>query len=196
MTGAAKRLLLETLGWLLLVAGVAALVLPGPGLLLIAAGLAVLSRQYAWADNLLEPVLLRALRAAAEGVETWPRILMSTLFALGIGAVGVLWLAGPEAPGWWPLDAAWWLLGGPWTGVTLLVSCVIALVLIVYSYRRFHDNPDAVAALQGEIEEADEEAHEQRERMRHLRERRAHEHPEEPGKHSGDAPGKQPGDER
>ena len=43
MTGAAKRLLLEILGWVLLLAGIAALVLPGPGLLLMFAGLAILA---------------------------------------------------------------------------------------------------------------------------------------------------------
>lgn len=171
MTGAAKRVLLEVLGWVLLLAGIAAMVLPGPGLLLIAGGLAVLSQQYTWAERLLEPVLLRALRAAAEGVETWPRIVMSTLGGLVLGGLGVLWIVGPEVPSWWPVADKWWLFGGPWTGVTLLVSCVIALALIVYSYRRFHKNPDAVAALEGKIDEADEEAHDQRERMRHRRER-------------------------
>jgi hypothetical protein len=166
VTGAAKRILLEVLGWVLLLAGVAALVLPGPGLLLMAGGLAVLSQQYTWAERLLDPVMLRALRAAAEGVETRPRVIMSTLGALGIGAFGVLWLVAPDAPGWWPIAERWWLPGGMWTGITLLLSCVIALALIVYSYRRFHGKPEAVAALEGRIDEADADAHEQRDRLR------------------------------
>ena len=176
MTGAAKRVLLEVLGWLLLLAGIAAILLPGPGLLLMAAGLAVLSQQYTWAERLLDPVLLRALRAAAEGVETWPRIVMSTIFALGLGAFGALWIVEPAAPSWWPIDDRWWLVGGIWTGVTLVFSCVLALALLVYSYRRFHGKPDAVAALEGRIDEADEDAQEQRERMRRRDdERRRHE---------------------
>ena len=56
MTGAAKRLLLEVVGWLLLLVGIAALVLPGPGLLLMFAGLAVLSQQYAWAERWVDPI--------------------------------------------------------------------------------------------------------------------------------------------
>ena len=44
MTGAAKRVVLEGLGWLLLVLGVAAIFLPGPGLLGVFAGLALLSQ--------------------------------------------------------------------------------------------------------------------------------------------------------
>ncbi|TWG90042.1 putative transmembrane protein PGPGW [Nocardioides sp. J9] len=166
MTGAAKRVVLEVVGWVLLLAGVAALVLPGPGLLLMASGLAILSQQYTWAERLLEPVLLRALRAAAEGVETWPRILMSTAGALALGGLGALWLVGPDTPSWWPVADKWWLVGGPWTGVTLVLSSLIALGLLVYSYRRFHGKPEARAALESQIEEADEDAHEQRDRLR------------------------------
>lgn len=165
MTGAAKRVLLEVLGWTLLLAGVAAMVLPGPGLLLMAAGLAVLSQQYTWAEQLLDPVLLRALRAAAEGVETWPRIIMSILGALGLAAFGALWIVKPDVPSWWPIDDKWWLFGGPWTGVTLVVSALIALGLLVYSYRRFHGRPEAREALERQIAEAGEDAQEQRERM-------------------------------
>jgi hypothetical protein len=157
VTGAAKRVLLEVLGWALLLAGIAALVLPGPGLLLIFAGLAVLSQQYEWAERWVEPVRLRALKGAAEGVETWPRIVASTAFSLLLAGCGVLWIIKPDVPGWWPFADGWWLPGGVWTGVTQVVSGVLALVLIVYSYRRFHGKPHAVAALEEEIEEADEE---------------------------------------
>ncbi|WP_182378147.1 PGPGW domain-containing protein [Nocardioides sp. WS12] len=174
MTGTAKRLLLEALGWILLLAGVAAMVLPGPGLLLMAAGLAVLSQQYTWAERLLDPVMLRALRGAAEGVETWPRVIASTIAGLGLGAFGVLWIIGPDVPSWWPIGDKWWLFGGVWTGVTLLFSCVLALALLVYAFRRFHGKPEAVAALEGKIGEADVEAHEERERLRQKVEERRH----------------------
>ena len=153
-----RRLLLEGLGWLLVLAGIAALVLPGPGLLMLFAGLLLLSQQYAWAERRVAPVRLRALRGAADGVETWPRIVMSTLGALIIGGFGVLWLVHPPAPSWWPLKATWWLLGGGWTGVTLLISALVALGLLVYSYRRFHGKPQARAELDDEISESDEAA--------------------------------------
>ena len=178
MTGAAKKVLLIALGWLLLVAGIAALVLPGPGLILLFAGLAVLSQQYTWAERWLEPVELRALKGAAEGVETWPRVVLSTAFALAVGGFGVLWILDPKAPGWWPVDEKWWLLGGVWTGVTLVISCFIAFALLVYSFRRFHGKPEAIAALERRIDEADEEVHEAAE---HVRER-MHRHGGEDGK--------------
>ena len=154
-----RRLLLEGLGWLLVLAGIAALVLPGPGLLMIFAGLVLLSQQYAWAERRVEPVRLRALGAAADSVETWPRIVLSTLAALVIAAFGVLWEVDPPAPSWWPLKATWWLLGGAWTGVTLLISALLALALLGYSYRRFHGKPDARKELDREIDDARDEAH-------------------------------------
>ncbi|WP_457205929.1 PGPGW domain-containing protein [Nocardioides sp. P5_C9_2] len=143
--GAAKRLVLETLGWVLLLAGVAAIFLPGPGLLGIFAGLALLSQQYEWAERRVEPVRVRALRGAAEGVETWPRIVVSVLGALVLAGFGVLWISYPPAPEWWPLAESWWLPGGLWTGVTQVASAGIAVGLIIYSYRRFHGKPEAVA---------------------------------------------------
>lgn len=145
MRGAARRLVLEGLGWLLVAGGVAALVLPGPGLLMIFAGLALLSQQYEWAERRMAPVRVRALRAAADSVETWPRIVGSTVAALVIGGFGVVWLWHPPQPTWWPLRASWWLVGGRWTGVTLIVSALIALATIGYSYRRFRDRSEAPA---------------------------------------------------
>ena len=79
---AARRVALESLGWVLVVAGIAALVLPGPGLLMIFAGMAILSQQYEWAEKRLEPVKEKALTAAEESVETWPRIVLSVLSGL------------------------------------------------------------------------------------------------------------------
>jgi hypothetical protein len=159
MTKAVRRVALEALGWLLLVAGVAAIFLPGPGLLGIFAGLALLSRQYDWADRRVEPMRLRALRAAAEGVETWPRIVASLLGVVGLVAAGALWISAPPAPEWWPVSETWWLPGGTWTGLTQVVSAGIALALIVYSYRRYHGKPEAVEELSREIVDADRQMH-------------------------------------
>ena len=151
MTGAAKRIGLEILGWVLLLLGVAAIFLPGPGLLGIFAGLALLSQQYEWADRRVEPVRVRALLGAAEGVETWPRIVASCLGAVALAACGVLWIIKPPAPEWWPVSETWWLPGGIWTGVTQVVSAFIAIALIVYSYRRFHGQPEKAAELRRQI---------------------------------------------
>jgi uncharacterized protein (TIGR02611 family) len=54
-------------GWVVLAVGAALLVLPGPGLLVIAGGLALLATEYQWAANLLLSVRRRvdALRRKA-----------------------------------------------------------------------------------------------------------------------------------
>lgn len=160
MIAATKRIALEILGWLLVLAGIAALVLPGPGLLMLFGGLAILSQQYEWAERRLDPIKFRALRGAAEGVETWPRIVMSSTLAIGLIACGVVWIVRPDMPDWWWFSETWWLPGGIATGTTQIVSGIVAIALIVYSYRRFHGKPEAVEALSAEIDRADEIFHE------------------------------------
>ena len=147
MRGAAKRVTLEVVGWTLVLAGLAALVLPGPGLLLLFGGLAVLSQQYDWAERRVAPIERRALKGAAESVETWPRIVLSCLLALGLIACGVLWILSPPSPTWWPVSDTYWLPGGLATGVTQVASGIVALGLIAWSYRKYHGSPEAVAAI-------------------------------------------------
>ena len=139
MTPRLKRLLLETLGWLLVLGGFAAIVLPGPGLLMLVGGLALLSQQYEWAERRLEPLKRRALQTAADGVETWPRIALSGLGIAALLAMGVVWGLRPDVPSWWPLADKWWLPGGWGTGASLILSGLIALALLVYSYRHFRE---------------------------------------------------------
>lgn len=142
-----RRLVLETIGWILVLGGLAALVLPGPGLLMIVAGLVILSQEYEWAERRLEPIKVRALRGAAEGVETWPRIAISLAGGTVLIGCGVLWILGPAEPSWWPLAEQWWLPGGVATGITQVASGLIALGLIAYSYRRFRIQKQPVPEL-------------------------------------------------
>lgn len=137
MTERTKQLAKTMLGWLLVVAGVAALALPGPGLLALFAGLVLLSQQYEWARRRVEPVKRAAFRAAAESVQSVPRILMTLLGAILIIGAGVVWGIRPPAPGWWPLRESWWLLGGWGTGATMIFSGLAAIALLIYSWRRF-----------------------------------------------------------
>jgi uncharacterized protein (TIGR02611 family) len=154
--GTAKRIGLEALGWVLVVVGIAALILPGPGLLMLFGGLAVLSQQYEWAERRVRPVEIRAKRAAAESVQTWPRIVISVLATCWVLVTGLLWLLRPSVPGWWPFEnrwwawfvkgkvpdwwpfeASWWFIGDWPAAVTLVASALVAFALIVYSYRTY-----------------------------------------------------------
>ncbi len=58
-------------GFALILGGVAMLVLPGPGLLVILAGLALLAREFVWAERMLDS----AHRQAETGVSTAKRLL-------------------------------------------------------------------------------------------------------------------------
>lgn len=154
-----RRTGIETLGWTLVVLGLAALVLPGPGLLTLVAGLAVLSQQYVWAERQLHPIKVKAFHAAAEGVKTWPRISVSFLGVVWIVGVGIFWGMQPPVPGWWPLSDDWWLPGGWGTASTMIGSGIIAFGLIIYSIRRFRGKPNPErAAAQAAEESRPEEA--------------------------------------
>lgn len=130
---------MEGLGWLLVVLGIAALILPGPGLLGLFAGLALLATQYEWAERRVEPVRKAALKAAADSVRTWPRILTSILFCLFLIGLGVVWGIRPAEPKTWTVPHEAWFIGGWGTGGTLIFSGLIALGMIVYSYLNLRD---------------------------------------------------------
>ena len=152
MTGA-KRIGLEVAGWALLVLGIIAIPLPGPGLLGVFAGLLLLSQQYEWAEKRVEPVKMKALLGAAQGVESWPKIIASVVASLALVGAGVFWIVGPDQPSWWPLPDWSWLPGGMWTGITQIASAIFALGFIVYSYRRYHGNDEEIQELKDRVEE-------------------------------------------
>jgi hypothetical protein len=58
-----KRIAVTVAGFAVILVGVAMLVLPGPGLLVIIAGLAILATEYVWAERLLRMAKERAIQA-------------------------------------------------------------------------------------------------------------------------------------
>ena len=137
-----KHVLLQGAGWALVIVGLAAMVLPGPGLLALFAGMAILATQYEWAERRLAPVRKAALHGAADSVKNWPRILLSVVGVCVLIGLGVYWGISPGAPAWWPVGDAWWLVGGWGTGATLIGSGVIACAMLVYSYLNFRGRDD------------------------------------------------------
>ena len=156
MKGAAKRIGLEAVGWLLVVSGIAALILPGPGLLMLAGGLVVLSQQYEWAERRVEPVKREAMRGAANSVETWPRIIASSTMVVLIAAAGVLWWVSPPVPDWWGFRDSWWLPGGKATSISQFLSALIAAGLLVWSYRKFHGKTEEIERIEAEAKADDD----------------------------------------
>ncbi|MFN8034709.1 MAG: PGPGW domain-containing protein [Acidimicrobiia bacterium] len=75
-------------GYVLLVVGVLLLVLPGPGLIVVATGLALLRAEFVWADRLLARVRAR-IPVHERGAK---RGLAAVLAACGLASLGGTWL--------------------------------------------------------------------------------------------------------
>lgn len=131
-----RKTWVTVLGWVLTVAGVGLLALPGPGMLTLVAGLAILSQEYEWAERRLHPVKEKAFEAAAAGVETWPRIIMSTVGALALTAAGIAWWVSPTIPEFWIIGPTLPFAGWA-SGLSIVLSGIVAIGLLVYSIRRF-----------------------------------------------------------
>ncbi|MDQ3609032.1 MAG: PGPGW domain-containing protein [Actinomycetota bacterium] len=79
-------------GLVVLLAGLAMLVTPGPALVVIPIGLAMLSLQFSWAENLLERALERAAGAgaAAKGLSRRQKVLWGAAIVVGVALVVAL----------------------------------------------------------------------------------------------------------
>lgn len=120
-----RRVSVGVLGAALLAVGVVMLVLPGPGLLLVLAGLLVLASEFPALERHVDPVRDRALKAAEDSVATPFRIVWSVTAGLSLIAAGVAWALIPGLP-----------LGGWSSGSSLILSGVVLLALLAWSYRR------------------------------------------------------------
>ena len=67
------RLSVAALGFTVLAVGLVLLITPGPGLLVIIAGLAILAHEFAWAAKALEKAKTRAARAREAAMRRAPR---------------------------------------------------------------------------------------------------------------------------
>jgi len=120
-----RRTALGALGAVLLLIGVALLVLPGPGLLLVFAGVVLLARAVPALDRFVAPVRVRAMRAAEESVSSRWRIAGSVLVGLFLLAAGAAWGLVPELP-----------YSGWATGASLIISGFVLFALLGWSRRR------------------------------------------------------------
>ena len=90
------RVVVAIFGFLVVLAGVAMLVLPGPGLLVIAIGLGILALEFVWAERLLERTVDK-LDEASDAVKRSSRkqralgVALLALGAAGLVAAAILW---------------------------------------------------------------------------------------------------------
>jgi uncharacterized protein (TIGR02611 family) len=92
--GRLYRVLFAIAGVIVLLAGLAMLVAPGPALVVIPIGLAMLAMEFAWAERMLEKALEKADLAQQKAAEAsrMERILTAIAIALGIAALAAAWL--------------------------------------------------------------------------------------------------------
>jgi uncharacterized protein (TIGR02611 family) len=117
-----KKFAVTILGVALLVVGLAMMVLPGPGILVIVAGLAVLATEYVWARSLLNRAKNQAEKVQEAAVASRRRTAGTVLFGVGMLALGIAMLVAPD------VDVPFW---GAVTGAVLVVT---ALILLTTTY--------------------------------------------------------------
>lgn len=88
-----------TLGFTIFIIGIIMLPAPGPGGLVVAAGLAILARDVVWADRLLRYLRKKVPGMAEEGPIPKSTILVSILI-MGAAFFTMFWAKGQS---WWPL---------------------------------------------------------------------------------------------
>ncbi len=121
----AKRAAALVGGGIVLLVGIALLILPGPGLLLVLGGLLILANEFPAVEKYVDPVRSRAMKATEQSVSSPLRIAGSVLAGLALIGAGVVW----------GLNKQLWLGGWP-TGSSLILSGVVLLGLLGFSYRR------------------------------------------------------------
>jgi hypothetical protein len=120
-----KTVVVAVLGGLLTLAGIGLLVLPGPGFVLVAAGLAVLATQFDWAKKPLDYAKEKAQDGLEEvGKSPW-RAIGAGLCALVLVVLGVLVLVGVDLP-----------FVNAFTAVLLILSGIFLVGTVVYARRQ------------------------------------------------------------
>jgi uncharacterized protein (TIGR02611 family) len=86
-----KRIAVTIAGFTVLLAGLIMMVTPGPGILGIIAGLAILATEYAWAEHMLDKAKQKAGQAAKVATASPLRVALAVAGTVaGIAAI-VLW---------------------------------------------------------------------------------------------------------
>ncbi len=124
-----KRFAVTIVGVALLALGAAMMVLPGPGILVIVGGLALLATEYVWARKMLKTARAKAEEvqeaAVASPVRTAGTVVFGVLL-LGLG-LAMVFLRDVDLPFWSPV-----------TGGILAVTALILLVTTYLTIRAAH----------------------------------------------------------
>ncbi|MBX6387814.1 MAG: PGPGW domain-containing protein [Frankia sp.] len=143
-----RRILLTTLGLLVLGLGLAGLVLPGPGFLIIALGFFILSLEYEWARRRFEAARQKAADLADLAVARVWSTAGSILAGLAMIAAGILWIRYEELP-----------FSSPWSGGSVIFGGTVVLVTIFVSLWQAYQARKAGRPTPAELLEAQRHTH-------------------------------------
>ena len=117
-----KRFAVTLVGVALLLLGAAMMVLPGPGILVIVGGLALLATEYVWARRMLKTAQAQAEKVQEAAVASPVRTAGTLLFGVALLALGLamVFLRDLDLPFWSPVT------GG--------IIAVTALILLATTY--------------------------------------------------------------
>jgi uncharacterized protein (TIGR02611 family) len=121
---AARKIAITVLGVAVLAAGLAMMVLPGPGLIVIVLGLFILSLEFEWAAKRLDQARDKALDAAHKTAASRTQTGFALFSGLVLIGAGVFLGVNKSVP-----------LHGWFTGGTLIVSGLAAMGTVIWSVR-------------------------------------------------------------
>jgi uncharacterized protein (TIGR02611 family) len=131
-----KTVVTAVLGFVLLLAGIALLVLPGPGFVLVAAGLAVLATRFSWAKKPLDYAKDKAQQGVGEIARSKWRAALALGCALALIAVGLLGVFGVDLP-----------FLNMLTAIVLILSGLFLVGTVIYARARGNRTaPETLAA--------------------------------------------------
>ena len=133
----AKRLMILILGVAVLLAGVAMLALPGPGVLVIILGLVILATEFAWAERMLDRTTATAAGAAV-------RVTDNTTGRAALAASGMAMIAGG-------IVTAVLFPALRVVGVSVAIAGVIGLITLLPQVRSWIDTKAANGAAERSV---------------------------------------------
>lgn len=110
----AKKSAVTVVGFGLIAVGVVMMPLPGPGSLIVVAGVAVLATEYAWARRTLESTGRQAIKHHRRAATNTWMFVVQLLFAAGLIGVAIAFLAWPN-----------FIFANPVTATMLTISGVV-----------------------------------------------------------------------
>jgi hypothetical protein len=144
-----RRIVIAVAGGLVLAAGAALIVLPGPGFLVLAAGFAILATEFTWAERMLERTKDRAMQAIEQATSNIVGTVFTIAFAVGMVAVGIVALVEPDLP-----------FASVWSGSGVIFGGIVLLATTTYALRTpgtGHYPPDPELGLLSDLEERERE---------------------------------------